>query len=77
MYKQDTTSIAERNDMPKKRLNSGLVCPVLPSAIFNTTEFAALLICGPRLNISALGNDFNIVSIRLIIEMLSAKSVIL
>ncbi len=41
---QDTTSIAERKAIPGNLLYSGFDCPVLPSAIFNTTESAALFI---------------------------------
>jgi hypothetical protein len=55
--KQAITSIAERKDMPKNLLNSGVDCPVEPSAIFNAIESAALLICGDKTYSSLFGKE--------------------
>jgi hypothetical protein len=47
--KQATTSIPDLSAMRKNLLYSGMLCPVLPSAMFKTIESAALFICDERL----------------------------
>lgn len=53
--KYETTLIADLKEDPRNQMNSGLVCPVEPSAIFNTTESAAFQIWLERLNNSKEG----------------------
>jgi len=47
--------MADRKAISKNRLNSGIVWPVLPSAIFKQTESPALFICEARLYHSSTG----------------------
>ena len=56
LYKHVTTSASERIEYPRNFLNSALLWPVEPSAIFNATLSEALLICEVRLNFSWSGN---------------------
>jgi hypothetical protein len=51
-----TISISERKAILRKRLNSKLVCPVDPSAIFKHTESAARLIWDDKTYNSSFGN---------------------
>lgn len=60
VYEQDKGKrqppIADLKAISRNRLNSGMLCPVLPSAIFNARESAALFICDERLYLSSTGN---------------------
>src|SRR6185312_2158002 len=55
MNKQETTSIPDLKEYVRKFLKTALLWPVLPSAIFSTTESAARFICGVKTNNSSFG----------------------
>lgn len=64
--KQETTSIADHNAIPRNLLNSGFDWPVLPSAMFKTTESAALFICEHKLYNYSFGKLLTNISISLL-----------